>query len=253
MDLIERAKLLKGTIGFYYKDINSGEIIAYNEKKEFIPASIIKLPVFMAICKMASQGRADLKEKIKITYDLRVPSCGAFNAFTDEPVVDIKTLCNLMIVISDNTAANVLIHHFGIENLNREFKKMGLTNTRIERLFYDDEMQEKGYNNKAVPEEIGMLLESIYRKEFVNKEVSDYILSVLLNQQHRDLIPTYIEEFCQVGNKTGEARGISGDVALILGEHPFILVIIANEAFVPEVNDFIRISGKDLFEKNRRL
>ena len=216
---------------------------------EFHPASVIKLPLVMAIYKMASEGRADLSEKIKITYDVRVPSCGCFKAFTDEPFVSIKTLCNLALVISDNTASNVLVSHFGIENINREFKEMGLKKTHFERLFYDDEMQEKGYNNKAVPEEIGFLLEQIYKGEFVSREVSDAIWDILEQQQDRAGIPAYIEEEAPVGNKTGGARGITADAALIRGEFPFVLVILFNETYVPEADEWMRHLARDIFEE----
>ena len=149
MNIAERAKKLKGHVGIYFKNLTTGEVVNYNADDEYHPASVIKLPIIMAVYKMASEGKADLYEKLKVTYECRVPSCGAFNAFTDEPMVDIKTLCNLAIVISDNTASNMLVSHFGIDNLNHHFKEMGLEKTHVERLFYDDEMQEKGYNNKA--------------------------------------------------------------------------------------------------------
>ena len=180
MNIAERAKDLKGHVGIYFKNLTTGEVVSYNADDEYHPASVIKLPIIMAVYKMASEGKADLYEKLKVTYECRVPSCGAFNAFTDEPMVDIKTLCNLAIVISDNTASNMLVSHFGIENLNREFKKMGLVKTHVERLFFDDEMQEKGYNNKAVPSEIGYLLEQIHNRSFISEEISQEIWEIIL-------------------------------------------------------------------------
>ncbi len=168
MELKEQVKGLQGVVGVYYRNLYTGETAGHLQDKEFHPASIIKLPVVMAIYKMAEGGKADLGEKVQVTYDKRVPSCGAFNAFTDEPWVDIKTLCNLTITISDNTGANMLIDHYGIDVLNEQFKEMGIKKTHLERLFYDDEMQEKGYNNKAVPEEIGFLLEQIYTVSYTH-------------------------------------------------------------------------------------
>ena len=251
MNISEKASKLKGHVGIYYKNLKTGETACYNEDHEFIPASVIKLPIVMAIYKMAAEGRADLSEKLKVTYECRVPSCGAFNAFTDEPMVDIKTLCNLAIVISDNTASNMLTSHFGIENLNREFKEMGLKKTHVERLFFDDEMQEKGYNNKAVPCEIGYLLEQIHNRTFVSEEISQEIWEIIESQQLRDKIAAYIEDFAPVGNKTGGARGITCDVALVEGDNPFILTFMANEADVPVTDDFIRHLGRDIFKEIR--
>ncbi|MCI6012389.1 MAG: class A beta-lactamase-related serine hydrolase [Firmicutes bacterium] len=249
MDLRKAAESLKGTVGIYFKNLLTGETLGFNESREFHPASIIKLPLVMAIYKMEAEGTADLNEKLKVTYACRVPSCGAFNAFTDEPLVDIRTLCNLTITISDNTGANMLIDHFGIERLNAEFREMGLKKTHIERLFYDDAMQEKGYNNKAVPEEIGFLLEQIYQGAFVNEKVSDEIWKILEQQQDRAGIPAYIEDEAPVGNKTGGARGITADAALIRGDHPFVLVVVFNETYVPEADEWMRHLARDIFEE----
>lgn len=250
MNIIEDIKKIPGKSGLYYKNLSTGEVLAYNETEEFHPASMIKLPVFMAISKMVAEGKADWNEKIRITYDVRVPSCGAFNAFTDEPVVDVKTLCNLMITISDNTAANVLISHFGIDRLNGEFAATGLEKTHLERLFYDDEMQAKGFNNKAVPAELGGLLEKLHRKTFVNEKVSDEVLAVLYDQQDKCYIPEWFEDECPVANKTGGARGILGDEALVQTDKPFVLVMMFNETVTPEAAEFMRHAGKQLYLSN---
>ena len=249
MELKEQVKGLQGVVGVYFKNLSTGETAGHLQDREFHPASIIKLPTVMAIYKMAEEGKADLGEKIQVTYDKRVPSCGAFNAFTDEPWVDIRTLCNLTITISDNTGANLLIDHYGIDTLNEQFREMGLKKTHLERLFYDDEMQEKGYNNKAVPEEIGYCLEMIYKGEFINQKVSDAIWDILAEQQDRGAIPAYIEDEAPVGNKTGGAGGITADAALVKGDNPFVLVIIFNETFVPEADEWMRHLARDIFKE----
>ena len=61
----------------------------------------------------------------------------------------------------------------------------------------------------------------------------------------------YIEDFAPVGNKTGGARGITCDVALVEGDNPFILTFMANEADVPVTDDFIRHLGRDIFKEIR--
>ena len=77
-----------------------------------------------------------------------------------------------MITISDNTATNMLISRLGIDFLNEEFKKIGLEKTHIERLLFDSEASAQGKCNYIVPAEMGMLLEQVYRRTFVSKEVS---------------------------------------------------------------------------------
>jgi hypothetical protein len=128
---------------------------------------------------------------------------------------------------------------------------MGLKKTHVERLLFDDEMQEKGYNNKAVPCEIGDLLEQIHNRTFVSEKISQEIWEIIESQQLRDKIASYIEDFAPVGNKTGGARGITCDVALVEGDRPFILTFMANETDVPVTDDFIRHLGRDIYKETK--
>lgn len=249
MDLEKRIEGLEGFNGVYFKNLKTGEINEFNGDEEFYPASIIKLPILMAVYRLAHMGKLSLREKIKVEQKKKVPCCGAFNAFTDEPLVDIETLCNLMIFISDNTATNLIIERLGIDYLNQQFKEMGLVNTRVERMLFDAEKCEKGYDNKIVPSELGMLLEQVYEGKFVNQDVSNRIFEILAGQQNNTKIPAYIMGKCPIGNKTGEDDGVTGDAALILGENPFILVVITNGTFVPAADEFIRHLARDLYEE----
>src|SRR5690554_4194342 len=114
----DRLEKLKGKIGFYYKNLVTKEVITFNGNETFFAASVIKLPILAAVFSEVAKGNASLSEQITVKNQDKVPGCGALYSFTDEPKVDIQTLCNLMITISDNTATNVLIKHFTIEKLS---------------------------------------------------------------------------------------------------------------------------------------
>ena len=51
------------------KNLTTGEVVSYNADDEYHPASVIKLPIVMAVYKMASEGKVDLYEKLKVTYE----------------------------------------------------------------------------------------------------------------------------------------------------------------------------------------
>lgn len=104
-----------------------------------------------------------------------MPICGALTLFDGEPEATIDTLCRLMIFISDNTATNALIKHFGIEKFQEGFKELGLKGTVIQRLLFNFEASERGLSNKIVLSEMAMLLSEIYNGTFVNRAVSDDI------------------------------------------------------------------------------
>jgi len=238
---------IPGHLGFYYKNLVTGEEFGLRESEPYAAASVIKLPIFMCVAKWAAEGKADLYEKIKVTGDAMVPSCGALTLFTDEPEITVLTLCRLMISISDNTATNVLLSRYGLPAYQEEFGKLGLTGTRLRRRLFDDEASARGLQNTIVPKEVGMLLEQIYRKEFADEETSKLILDTLFLQQINHKLGGKIGDEVDIAHKTGEDRRLSNDVGIVFAKQPFIACYVGHDTDVYRWEDFIRRSSYDLF------
>ena len=238
----------KGHVGFYYKNLVTGEELGYQEKEAFWAASVIKLPIFMCISKWDAEGKASMAETLTVHQEDKLPICGALTLFTGEPVVDLQTLCNLMISLSDNAATNLLIKRFGIPAYEAEFQKLGLSGTKLNRLLFDAEASAKGIENYIVPREMGMLLEQIYRRTFVSEAVSKAIEDTLLLQQINHKICGIIQEEVPVAHKTGEDEDLTNDVGLIYAKQPFVACFAGHDTSVPEFEDFIRHTSADLFE-----
>ena len=248
-DIITRLSALPGHIGFYFEDPVSGESFGLNEKDEFLAASVIKLPIYAVVMKLWSEGRLDLYEKLSCTDADKVPPCGALYFFTGEVETDIRTLCGLMISLSDNAATNLLLGRFGLDFFNEEFKKIGLKDTHLERRLFDPESAAQGKENRIVPAEIGELLERIYRHEFVSEDVSREMEKLLLEQQINHKIPGYLPEGTPVAHKTGEDDGITNDVGVVYGEKPFVICFASNRTDVPESERALRAISLELLQR----
>ncbi len=238
----------EGHVGFYFKNLTTGEEINYHQDEQFLAASVIKLPIFMSIAKWCSEGKASMDENIQVKQADKMPICGALTLFTDEPTVDVRTLCNLMISLSDNTATNVLIKRFGIAQLTEEFHKIGLSGTELNRLLFDESACAKGLENKIVPREMGMLLEQVYHRSFANAQVSAEIEDTLFLQQINHKICGIIGEEVPIAHKTGEDEDLSNDVGLVYAKQPFIVCFAGHDTNVPQWEDAIRKISAELFE-----
>lgn len=239
-ELLEKLNRASGKVGFYYKNLVTGEEITFHEHEEFQAASIIKLPLLAVVSRLEALGRVNPNERILVRNSDKMPSCGALSHFTDEPAVDIGTLCRLMIVISDNTATNLLIRHFGIEALHQEFREIGLEKTRINRLLFDAEAAGRGIHNYFTPKEIGLLLEKIHGGNFVNEAVSGKIKEILSGQQIKHKIPSKLPREITVAHKTGEDKGTTHDAGIVFAKEPFVIVFASNETDVPAFEEIIR-------------
>jgi beta-lactamase class A len=239
ISIIDRLKNIEGKIGFYYKNLITKEEIAFNENDAFLAASVIKLPILSVVYSEVEKGNSKFSDLITVKNNDKVPGCGALYSFTNEPTVDIQTLCNLMITISDNTATNVLIKHFTLDKLSHEFVNIGLVDTKLKRLLFDREAKEKGLENVFTPKEIGLLLEQIYNRTFVNEKVSEGIENILLEQQINHKIPGKLPNL-RIAHKTGEDDGITHDVGIVYAKEPFIIVFASNETYVPNFEQMMR-------------
>ena len=137
--IAEQMTKIPGHLGFYYKNLVTGEVFGVREEEIFGAASVIKLPLFLHILSECHAGRMCMDEKLLVTEEDKVPICGALTLFTGEVEADVRTLCRLMISISDNTATNRLICHATLEGAAAGLRAMGLEKTQLKRLLFDSE------------------------------------------------------------------------------------------------------------------
>lgn len=116
---------------------------------------------------------------------------------------------------------------------------MGLKDTKLKRLLFDRQAKQRGLENLFTPKEIGILLEQIYNRTFVNEKVSDDILDILYQQQINHKIPSKLPNMV-IAHKTGEDDGITHDVGIVYADEPFVVCFASNETNVAEFEQLIR-------------
>ncbi len=245
--IAEEMKQLPGHVGFYYKNLVTGEEFGLGENESYLAASVIKLPLYLHILQQAAQGKLNMREQLTVTAEDKVPICGALTLFTGDVTVDIRTLCHLMISISDNTATNKLIDYCGVTVLKESFRKMGLEKSILNRKMFDREKALQGLQNYICPKEIAMLLEQLYRNEFVNEAVCKEAMDILLQQQVDHKLNGKLCNAVPVAHKTGEDDNLSNDVGIIFAEEPFILCFAGHDTDVYRWEDLMRRATYNLY------
>lgn len=241
---------LKGNIGVYYKNLNTQEEILVAEDDCFMAASVIKLWVMGEAFHQIEQGILRKDTKIILKETDKVPPGGVINyakqlkegclsddMFPESGVLNfmhagveltIEDLYRLMIIISDNTATNILIDLLGMDKINAFISSLGMKKTRLNRILFDDSSK---LENMISLKETGLFLEKIYKGELISKEVSEEMASILQNQQYNYKIPFFLPHI-PIAHKTGEDNGVTNDVGIVYSEAPFILCFAANHAQV---------------------
>ena len=94
-------------------------------------ASVIKLTILLEAIDQVRNGRASLDEKIVLNKDNQVEGSGVLGLMDAPLTLTLKDVLTLMIVVSDNTATNLMIDRFGLDKINEHTRELGLKDTYL--------------------------------------------------------------------------------------------------------------------------
>ena len=226
-------------IAVYVNDLSPGfagrlfskNHIAVNPRRGFPAASVIKLPILAAVYLADRKGKIDINEVYKLKQSDKTGGSGMLKSTPAGREYTYKELLSLMVSKSDNTAANIFVEKLGFDYLNKAFADLGCLDTVINRRVCDLRARDQGIRNIISARDAAYLLEEIYRRRCVDREASEHMMQLLLNQEVDDRIPRYLPEITKVANKTGTIRGVVHDVGIIFvlpGD--FILCVLTEGA-----------------------
>ena len=240
--IVDELKTMDGHTAVYFKNLITGEAFGVREEEAFLPASIVKLPLMAAILLMEHQGSTGMDEKITIYDSQKVPGCGALQHMTGDVTLDVDTLSKLMITISDTAATNALFRHYGPERIRRAFEQLGLSGTKFNRAYWDEELEKKGVQNYFVPKEMGRLLEDMFFRRLISPGASERLENLLLQQQINHKLGGRLPPDFPIAHKTGEEEDKTHDVGIVYGKEPFVICFASYRADIADFEDFIRRS-----------
>lgn len=244
----EKMATLPGHTGFYYLNLATGEEYGVRADEVFGAASVIKLPLYLHILAECAAGHMSMDEKLTVSEADKVPICGALTLFTGTVEADVRTLCRLMISISDNTATNKLIERCTIPVIQEGFRRMGLEKTRLTRKLFDRSASVRGLRNVICPREIGQLLAMLHRNEFISPEVCKEAIDTLLLQQVDHKLNGRICGEVPIAHKTGEDDALSNDVGIVYAPQPFVVCFAGHNTDVYQWEDLMRNGTYDLYK-----
>jgi beta-lactamase class A len=237
---VERTtRSINATWGIYVKSIETGEEIALGADRQMETMSTIKIPLMIEVLEQVKRWKFKLTDKYTFVPTDSQPGTGTIQRLDPGAVMTIKDLITLMIVVSDNTATEVLYRMVGgPDAVNRRMEALGLTRTRAMSVpskwfaalraasstedFYRDGKNPFGL---STPREMGRLLEMMERGTLVDKTSSDLMLQIMRGQLYRTRIPRYVSGY-RIPHKTGDFLPYVGDDVGVL-EAPNNTVVIS--------------------------
>lgn len=235
----------QGTVSIYAKNLDNGQSYGLRENDRVRTASTIKLPIMATVFALVEQGRAKWSEALTLTNDDKVSGSGVAREFSDGLKIPLRDLVHLMIVVSDNTATNLILDRITADAVNDYMDKLGLKQTRSMRKVLGDGKDLKpnpsGFSkagllpeNKrfglgsSTPREMVMLLEMLERAEVVSPAASKEMLAILSRQQDRAGIARKLGE-TKIANKSGALDHLRSDVGIVYSPRGRIAIAITCE------------------------
>lgn len=125
----------RGRVGVAIKHLESGTEIAINADESFPMASTFKLPVLVTLYDKAKKGQLQWDEIVDISVRDQHLGSGDLSYLYDAPGVKLSlhNVANLMMMVSDNSGADICLTRAGVENVNALMASLGAGGLRVDR------------------------------------------------------------------------------------------------------------------------
>ena len=172
-------------------------------------------------------GRYNIRDKLALKNEQQAGGSGILKEMESGLVLSLKDIATLMIVLSDNTATNMLINLLGLEHINSSIEELGYKDTKLKSCVDFDAIGDNAENVAiSTPLEFRSLLDRIALNAILSEESCSSINDIMKRQQYVDQIPRYLDynpyahdlgldTDLVIANKTGFFMGVRCDVAFI--------------------------------------
>ncbi|HLS15991.1 MAG TPA: serine hydrolase [Beutenbergiaceae bacterium] len=167
----------------------------------------------LALQQVATSGR-DLADRLQIPRD-RVGGSGVLRALTSVHELTLAEVLELMVVVSDNVATNMIIDALGVRNIRTGLRDLGAQDSRLERRLMDSAAIAAGAQNVTTADDQALVLDRLCRGELLPDPLRSHALAVLGGQQFNDRLPSRLESDVVCRHKTGEIYNIRHDVGIL--------------------------------------
>jgi beta-lactamase class A len=237
---------VNATWGIYIKCLETGEEIAINADQQMDTMSVIKLPLMAEAFRQIGEGKFALTDRITLTDAAKRQGTGVIRTMDAGVQLTIKDLLTLMVIVSDNTATdliydkvggpapvNALMESWGLKSIHSPgvaddwFKALRAAGNA--ETFH---RQAKNPFGLSSPRDMGKLLEKMEKGEAVSQAASRQMLQIMRGQVYSSRLPRYVEGY-RIPHKTGDFMPYIGNDVGVLesGQRRIIMSVFTANHF----------------------
>jgi beta-lactamase class A len=250
-ELRSRAAQFQGTVTLYAKNLDTGATVGIKEADPVRTASTIKLPIMAAVFDAVASGKAQWTDPITVTKINQVSGSGVIGSELSEGVqLPLRDVVHLMIVMSDNSATNMILDKVTANDVNAYLDRIGIKTTRSNRKVRGDGTQlapAQGWSDfgklpesqkyglgMSTPFDMVTILERLEKGELVNADSSKEMIAILKRQQDTTGMRRFLDDV-PIANKTGALDALRADVGIVYSKGGRIAMAIYVDG-IPQID-----------------
>ncbi|MBK7746454.1 MAG: serine hydrolase [Candidatus Obscuribacter sp.] len=197
--------------GVFVVDPKTGAYVDFNGNNSFAAASMIKVPVLVALFSAIDRGDIDPNKVLTIRQDLVAGGSGYLQYRPVGTKLPLMQVAELMIIISDNTATNMIIDLLGGKQaVNKRFVSWGLKNTVINNWLAD-----LTGTNRTSPYDLVYLLARVEKGELMSNPWRTKMRNIMYRTKTKTLLNQGLPPGAKLAHKTGDIGSMVGDTGVV--------------------------------------
>jgi beta-lactamase class A len=225
----QRIEGYPGVAGVYVYDLKGDFGYGARPDEEFFSASIIKVPVMVAVYRKVDQGELEFSQMVEIKKEDWAAGAGWLQwerAGTKQTVGD---LLLLMMNQSDNVATNALVRLVGgADHVNEVARSLGAENTLLYQKLSSERAAVPSQDNRTTPRDMATMLQKIAEGEAASEKSCRYMIDLMMLNELDWWLDAGLPPGVYAANKAGWLYAVYDDVGIVrAGDRPYVVAILS--------------------------
>ena len=232
-----------GQVALFAENLKTHQTVALQPDKPVQTASTIKLAILYEAMEQIRAGKLQFDDPITLAATDQVPGSGMLLFFDTPLKLTFKDVLTMMIVVSDNSGANLAMDHVGIDNVNARLAKLGLKDSHLYKKVFAPvppgvalpaDFKQFGLG-KTTAREMAALMTRIATCDLGgpaqpgDRIICDKALHMLHVQFYRNAVPHYLDGLPgatgdSIASKTGSLNAVRADVAAVSTKNGMVVI-----------------------------
>jgi beta-lactamase class A len=226
----------EGVVGVSVRNLATGESLSIRGEETFPTASLIKVAVLVALLDEVAKGSIRLDEPLTMIARDRVGGSGVLQHLHPGLELTVEDAARLMIVISDNTATNLLLDKLNVRTVWTKMEALGLPHTKIHSKTFlratsvaMDSSVKYGLG-VTTPDETVRLFALLHEGRAVSPRMDSLALDILRGNEDWTKLTRWLPEGATAAHKSGEVDQSRNDCGILYGpDAPVALCVMTRE------------------------